>query len=225
MLFVVLPYAAILLSAGTAIERYRRHGFSYTSLSSQFLENRLHFWALVPFHAGILLVLAGHLVALLIPKAILAWNAVPVRLIVLETISLAGGLLALGGFAAAIVRRATTPAVRRTTTGFDWAVFGLLFSQIATGVALSILYPWGSSWYASGAVPYLRSLFALQPDASAIAAMPLLVQAHVVLAWLLVAVFSASRLVHVLAVPNHYFWRAPQVVRWTRRPAALGRKS
>jgi nitrate reductase gamma subunit len=55
--------------------------------------------------------------------------------------------------------------------------------------------------------------------------MPLLVRAHIVGAWLLLAVFPFSRLVHILVVPNPYLWRAPQVVRWYDRPAeASGRK-
>lgn len=225
LLLVVLPYAAATLCVSAGIERYRRHGFSFTSYSSQFLENRVHFWALVPFHAGILLVLIGHIVAFLIPRGVLAWNAVPARLLVLETVALTGGLLALAGLVAAVVRRAAVPAIRQTTAPFDWAVFALLLAQIATGVALAVLYPWGSSWYATAAVPYLRSLISLQPDASAIAAMPALVRWHIVLAWIFVGVFSISRLVHIVAVPNQYLWRAPQVVRWVRRPlAAAGRK-
>jgi nitrate reductase gamma subunit len=226
LLLVVLPYAATLMCVSAAVERYRRHGFTFTSFSSQFLENRLHFWALVPFHAGILIVLAGHVVAFFIPRGVLAWNAVPARLLVLETVALAGGLLALAGLTAAVVRRATVRVIQQSTTAFDWAVYALLLAQIATGVAMAVLYPWGSSWYASTAVPYLRSLILLQPDASIVAAMPALVRWHIVLAWLFVGVFSISRLVHVIAVPNHYLWRAPQVVRWVRRPAApAGRKS
>ncbi len=222
---VVLPSAAILLAVAGTVERYRRHAFSCTSQSSQFLENRLHFWALVPFHAGILTVLLGHLVAFLIPRGVLAWNAVPMRWYVVETVTLAGGLLALVGFALAIVRRSAVVAVRIGTSRLDWLVYGLLLLQIATGVSLSIRYPWGSSWVAAAAAPYLWSLVRLQPDVTLVAAMPLLVRAHVVGAWLLLAVFPWSRLVHVIAVPNSYLWRAPQVVRWYGRPAALsGRK-
>ncbi len=225
LLFVVLPYAAILLAVVGTVERYRRHAFSCTSQSSQLLENRVHFWALVPFHAGILTVLLGHLVAFLIPRGVLAWNAVPMRWYVLETATLAGGLLALAGLGLAIVRRGSVATVRIGTSRFDWLVYALLLLQIATGVSLAIRYPVGSSWFAAAAAPYLWSLVAFQPDVSLIAAMPLLVRAHIVGAWLLLAVFPFSRLVHVLAVPNSYLWRRPQVVRWYGRPAALsGRK-
>ena len=80
LLFVVLPYAAIVLAVVATFERYRRHGYSCTSHSTQFLENRRHFWALVPFHVGILAVLAGHVIGFLIPRGVLAWNAIPLRL-------------------------------------------------------------------------------------------------------------------------------------------------
>ena len=97
----MLPYVAVVVAAWSR----RSSGIagtriSCTSQSTQFLENRLHFWALVPFHAGILVVLVGHVVAFLVPQGVLAWNAAPARLYVLEAMALAAGLLALAGFAA-----------------------------------------------------------------------------------------------------------------------------
>lgn len=226
LLFIVLPYAAVLLAIVGTFERYRRHAYSCTSHSTQFLENRLHFWALVPFHAGILLVLAGHLVGFLLPGSVLAWNADPVRLMLLEGVALTAGLLALIGLTLAGIRRLRTAPIRLSTTVFDWIVYSLLLAQIAFGVLLSLQYTWGSSWYAAAATPYLRSLVRLQPDVSLVAPMPVLVQLHIVGAWLLVALFPFSRLVHVLVVPNPYLWRAPQVVRWhTRTPLSEARRS
>jgi nitrate reductase gamma subunit len=226
LLFVVLPYAAAAICVLATVERYSRHGFSCTSMSSQFLENRLHFWAVVPFHAGILLVLLGHLAAFLVPRGMLAWNAVPARLLVLEATAFGGGLLALTGFAAVVVRRLRLPPVRRSTKPIDWVMYVVLGVQLSTGVALAVGYPWGSSWFAITAAPYLWSLVKLQPDMTMVAAMPLVARAHIAGAWLLLALFAFSRLVHIIAVPNSYLWRAPQVVRWYHRAhAAAGRKS
>jgi nitrate reductase gamma subunit len=90
----------------------------------------------------------------------------------------------------------------------------VLALQLAGGVLIALVYPWGSSWFAAAAVPYLRSLVVLQPDVPLAAAMPVLAQLHIVGTWLLVALFGFSKLVHVIAVPNSYLWRAPQVVRW-----------
>ena len=67
LFFTVLPYMAFFTFFLVTIQRYRHGSFTYSSLSSQFLENQQHFWGLVPFHYGILTVLAGHIAAWLIP--------------------------------------------------------------------------------------------------------------------------------------------------------------
>lgn len=79
-LFIALPYVCLFTFLLMTIYRYRHQSFSYFSLSSQFLENKQHFWAVVPFHYGILAVTAGHLIAILIPRSILAWNSHPLQL-------------------------------------------------------------------------------------------------------------------------------------------------
>jgi nitrate reductase gamma subunit len=214
LLYGVLPYVAIALFAAGCVERWVRHPATLTSRSSQFLENRRHFWAMVPFHYGLLLVLAGHVAAFAAPRAILDWNGTPARLYALEAVGLGCGLLAAGGLVLAIVRRASVEVVRKTTRSADWIVFLVLLVQLATGVVVAVRYSWGSSWFAAVATPYLRSILALRPDVAAIAALPVAVKTHVVCAWVLVAVCPFSRLVHVIATPVPYLWRRPQVVRW-----------
>ena len=217
LFFAVLPYVAMVLFLLVTIERYRRQAFSYSSLSSQFLENKFHFWGLVPFHYGIITVLAGHVVAFLVPRGILLWNSQPLRLYILEITALAFGVLTLIGLISIVVRRVTDPKVKVVTSTLDWVVYTLLFVQVVGGVLVAILHPWGSSWFAAATTPYLRSLVKLSPDLVAVGAMPWLVKLHIVNAWLLIALFPFSRLVHVLVAPNPYLWRRPQVVRWYRR--------
>ncbi len=221
LLFGVLPYVALVVFLLGSIGRYRGARFTYSSLSSQFLENRQHFWGLVPFHYGILIVLAGHLVAFLIPREILAWNSHPLRLYVLEVSALAFGVLTVIGLLAVIVRRLTVPEVRFVTNRRDGVLFALLGVQVVSGVLLAVLYPWGSSWFAATAAPYLWSLVWLQPDLTAIGVMPWLVKTHIVTAYVLFGYAPFSRLVHVLVAPLPYLWRKPQVVRWYRRPEVL----
>jgi nitrate reductase gamma subunit len=220
LLLGVLPYLAFALFFIGTIARYRdRHArFGYSSLSSQFLENRQHFWGLVPFHYGIIAVLLGHLVALLIPRQVLLWNSHPLRLYVLEVSALVFGVLTVVGLIAAIVRRVSFTALLRVTSGRDWVVLALLLVQAMSGVLVAVAYPWGSSWYAATGAPYLWSLFTFSPDLAAVAVMPWLVKVHIVNAWLLVAFAPFSRLVHVLVAPLPYLWRRPQVVRWYRGP-------
>jgi nitrate reductase gamma subunit len=222
LLFAVLPYVALATFFLVTIQRYRTQRFTYSSLSSQFLENQDHFWGLVPFHYGILVVLAGHVVAFLVPREVLWWNSRPLRLYILEVTALVFGLLTLVGLSAALVRRLGSPKVRRVTSTSDWVLYLLLLVQVASGVHVAVTYPWGSSWFAASAAPYLWSLVKLNPDTSYVTNLPFMVRLHIVNASLLVGFFPFTRLVHVLVVPNPYLWRKPQVVRWYSRPGATG---
>jgi nitrate reductase gamma subunit len=217
LLFAVLPYVALFTFLLVTIQRYRSRAFTYSSLSSQFLENRQHFWALVPFHYGIIILLFGHLIGLLIPRTVLLWNSHPLRLYVLEVAALAFGVLTLVGLLSLVVRRMQANKVRVTTSLADWAVYTLLLVQVAGGIAMAVLYPWGTSWYAAAAAPYLHSIFLLQPDISYVVGMPWLVQLHIVNAFVIITLFPFTRLVHILVIPNPYLWRKPQVVRWYGR--------
>lgn len=219
LFFSVLPYLSLALFFLVSIQRYRAQRFTYSSLSSQFLENQQHFWALVPFHYGILFVLAGHVVAFLIPRQILAWNAVPLRLYVLEITALIFGLLTLVGLVAVIVRRWVFVKARTVTTTTDWILYALLLVQAISGVYTAVVYPWGSSWFAAAASPYLWSLLRLSPDVSYVVALPFMVKLHIVNAFLVIGFFPFTRLVHILVVPNHYLWRRTQVVRWNWNPS------
>jgi nitrate reductase gamma subunit len=214
LLFGILPYVAVFTFFRATIQRYRRRSFSYSSLSSQFLENRIHFWAVAPFHYGILTVLAGHLAFFLAPRWVLDWNRSPVRLYILELTGLIAGLLAIIGLAAAIARRIKVTQVSRVTTNGDRILYAMLMLQMVTGVAIAVHYPWGSSWFASIASPYLMSLVKLNPAIGYITPLPFLVKLHIVNAYAVIGYFPFTRLVHVLVVPNPYLWRKAQVVRW-----------
>jgi nitrate reductase gamma subunit len=214
LLFAVLPYVALFVFFLVTISRYRNRPFSYSSLSSQFLENHEHFFGLVSFHYGILAVLFGHLLGLLIPQQILLWNSRPLRLYVLELTGLAFALLTLIGVIAVLHRRVAVIKARLVTSLADWIVLALLLIQVSTGIYTAVFHPWGSSWYATSAVPYLRSLFFLRPDTSYLATMPWPVKVHMTGAWLIVAAFPFTRLVHALVAPFPYLWRKPEVVRW-----------
>jgi nitrate reductase gamma subunit len=214
VLFAILPYLAMGIFFLVTVQRYRQRTFSYSSLSSQFLENRRHFWGSVPFHYGLLFVLALHLAGLFIPDVILAWNAAPFRLFVTEATGLAMALLALVGLINIALRRFQDRKSRTVTTRNDWIVYALIGVQIASGIGVALFHGWGSSWFATSLTPWFWSLVKLQPDLSYVGALPWLVKLHVVNAWVLIAFFPFTRLVHVLVVPNQYLWRRTQVVVW-----------
>jgi nitrate reductase gamma subunit len=225
-LFVGLPYAAMLIFLVGTIQRYRSKGFKVSSLSSQFLEGKSLFWGTIPFHFGILVVFLGHLTAFLIPRGTLLWNSNPARLIVLEVTAFTFGLSVLAGLVALLVRRLTNRRVRMVTTRMDVALELLLLAQVVLGLWIALGYRWGASWFAADLSPYLMSLFALDPNIGAVSAMPLVIKLHIIGAWLILALFPFTRLVHILVAPLHYITRPYQRVIWNwdrkaiRDPAA-----
>ncbi len=214
LFFIALPYIAVTLLVVVSIYRYVTNRFSYSSLSSQFLEGDELFYGSVPWHLGIIGALTGHLIGFLFPAEVLWFNGVPLRLYILETTGFVFGLLALVGIVALMWRRITTPRVRSVTSAVDTIVLLLLFVQVVLGVYTALFYRWGSSWFAASAVPYLRSLFLFQPDMSTIQPMPYVIQWHIITAFFLVAIFPFSRLVHMVSIPVEYLWRPYQVVIW-----------
>ncbi len=216
-LYGVFPYVAITLAIVGTIWRYFSDRFSYTSLSSQFLENRQLFWGSVPWHYGILVILTGHLVAFLIPRSVLAWNGEPWRLYVLEASALAFGFLTLWGLLALIFRRFSSARIRVVTSPMDVVLLLALLVQVVAGLWVAIFFRWGSSWYAAFAVPYLKSLFTLSPDVALVSNLPFMAQVHILGAFVLLLLLPFTRLVHFLAFPIAYLWRPYQVVIWNRR--------
>ncbi len=221
-LFGILPYLAIVIAVGGGIWRFRRDRFSYSSLSSQFLESRRLFWGSVPWHFGIILVLLGHLVGVLFPAAVTAFNGVPVRLYILEGTALAMSLLLLVGLVLLLVRRATNPLVRTVTSTMDLVLLVILLVSAGTGIGTAIFERWGSSWYVQTVTPYFWSVVRLNPNIEYVSALPLLTKIHAITAFALVVVFPFTRLVHIVSVPFTYFWRPYQVVMWRRRRLRQG---
>jgi nitrate reductase gamma subunit len=210
-----LPYVALVVFLVGTIFRYKMTKFSYSSLSSQFLEGRQLFWGTMPFHWGILFLFLGHLVAFLVPRGLLAFNSHPVRLLIIEVSALMFGLIVLAGLITLFVRRTTNPRVRVVTTRMDMVVFVLLIVEVILGLSVALGYRWGSSWFASVVTPYLRSVMLLQPEIGAVASMPWVVKLHIILAYVVFLLIPFTRLVHLLVVPLHYIWRPYQLVVWS----------
>lgn len=212
--FVLFPYVTLFTFFVVTIQRYRSKAFTYSSLSSQFLENRQHFWGLVPFHYGIIAVLTAHFVWFLVPETVLWWNSVPARMYVMEIAMFIFGLMTLVGLINIVSRRKTNVRARFVTSTADWWVLGILAFQVITGILAAYFYRWGSSWFAASLAPYLWSVFKLSPDLSYVSAMPITIKLHIVGAFSIILLFPYTRLVHILVLPNPYLWRKPQLARW-----------
>ena len=222
-LFGSFPYAAILVTIAVGAVRYFSDRFSYTSHSTQFLENRWLFWGSVPWHYGITTVLLAHLLAALFPGT---WGALigsPLRLFVLEATGLALGLLALVGCVLLLARRLVSPRLHAVTKTMDWILLVALLLQVASGVYIAWKYRWGAAWYLHTAVPWLGSLVRLRPDTSLVAMLPWAVKFHLVNAFVLIALLPFTRLVHLFTIPVPYAWRPYLLFSWNRkRPRTAG---
>jgi nitrate reductase gamma subunit len=135
-------------------------------------------------------------------------------LYVLEVSALVFGLMTLIGLCSAVHRRIFTTRARAVTTFADWIVLALLVVQAGAGIYIAVVHPWGSSWFAASAAPYIASVFKFNPNISYLATLPFAVKLHVVNAWLIIGFFPFTRLVHVIVAPFPYLWRKPEVVRW-----------
>ena len=212
--FAIFPYVTIFTFFMVTIQRYRSKAYTYSSLSSQFLENKQHFWGMVPFHYGIISVLLAHFIWFLVPETVLWWNSIPVRLYVMEVGMFIFGLMTFIGLLNIILRRRNNALAKIVTSKADWVVLGFLTVQVVTGLYTAYFYRWGSSWFAASLTPYLWSVIKFSPDLTYITAMPFMVKAHIVSAYSIILLFPFTRLVHALVVPNPYLRRKSQVVRW-----------
>jgi nitrate reductase gamma subunit len=214
ILFIALPYVALTTLIVGSIWRFRTNRFSYSALSSQFLESRRLLWGSVPWHIGVLILFVGHLLPFLFPAA---WQTLAAHrpiLIAVESIGVAAALLAIAGLSVLFFRRLTDARLQRVTTAMDLVIVGILLTQVVTGLGVAMLHRWGARWSAGTLAPYLWELLTLRPDVARVAGLPPLVKIHLSGAWIIFLLLPFSRLVHVFSLPLQYLLRPPQIVLW-----------
>ncbi len=224
--FIGLPYAVIVIFLVGSIFRYMNFGFKVSSLSSQFLESRELFYGSRPFHWGLMFLFFGHLVAFLFPRSVIAWNSIPVRLVILEVVAFGFGISALVGLALLILRRLKHKRLLMVTTKMDAFVYAILLTQIVSGLWVAYFARWGSAWFPTVLTPYLKSLFLLSPDIAAVSALPLSIKIHIVSAFALIGMIPFTRFMHFLVYPFPYLFRRYQYViwNWDRKKIRSSRK-
>ena len=178
------------------------------------MEGKSLFWGSQPFHWGLMFLFFGHLVAFLFPKSVIAFNAVPVRLLILEVTAFAFGIATLFGIIMLVIRRMTNKRIQLVTSKMDMVVFATLLTQIISGVWIAYFHRYGSTWFAASITPYLYSIFTFSPDISVVATMPLAVKIHILSAFAIIGIIPFSRYMHFLVYPIAYIWRPYQKVIW-----------
>jgi nitrate reductase gamma subunit len=215
LLFVALPYVAVVVCVVASALRYRSSRFGLSAMSSQFLEHRGLQWGSAPWHIGVILIIAGHVFVLVFPGLTSSLLSVRPVLLAVEGAGIALSVLCVAGLVVLVVRRLTSARVQAVTSTMDLVLLALLLVQIVLGLGVALSYRWGAVWGAGTLVPYLWSLATLRPDPTFVADMPVLVKAHVVGAWVFVLLIPFSRLVHMFSLPLGYLSRAPQLVVWS----------
>lgn len=217
VLFAAFPYMAVLVAVLVGVYRYFNDRFSYSSFSSQFLENRALFWGSVPWHYAIIVILLAHVLAVVFSGGWATLLAAPVRLYTLEVIGLALAIAALLGLVLLVLRRLLNARIFTVTSTMDWVLLAALLAQVALGLWTALFYRWGSDWSLHTVVPWLMSLAKLSPDTELVTSLPWVVKLHMLGGFAIIALFPFTRLVHLVTFPITYLWRPYQVVVWNRR--------
>jgi nitrate reductase gamma subunit len=211
VLWIVLPYVSLTLFVAGHVWRYRRDQFGWTCRSTQLLERRLLAWGSVLFHFGALAAIGGHVVGMLIPASVT--SALGISESMYHGLSaVAGGVAGVGCVAGLIVllyRRLTVRRVRVTTTRSDTVMCVLLTAIIALGVVETIgVNGFGGGYdYRATIGVWFRSIFVFHPRTDLMDNASLIYQVHATLAWLLLAIWPFTRLVHAWSIPAQYLGR------------------
>ncbi len=224
LLFGIYPYAALVILAVGSVIRYDREPYTWRSGSSQLLRRRQLMWGSVLFHAGVLLIFAGHLVGLLTP--IFIWDALGVshgaKQIIAISLGGVAGAMGIIGATLLLHRRFFDARVRKASSFADNLIILILWVQLALGLAtirVSMQHLDGEEMVKF--MNWAQGIFTFNPAAASyVADAALVFKLHITLGLTIFVLFPFSRLVHMLSAPVRYLWRPGyQVVRTKRKPA------
>ena len=154
------PYVALTVLAGGLVVRARLVSDRIPAVKRALAESRSPYPRGWLWHAGWAALVATHGLALLFPRAVLAWNRVGWRLVVLEAITAAAGAVVMLLWLRALwrhvtgsgagegrhrTRRSLAPLSMLLDLG-DSVFLSLVALALASGLLLAAMYRWGSSW-------------------------------------------------------------------------------
>ena len=211
-LWGALPYIAFtVMVVGTAY-RYWTGERGWTTKSSEFLAKDSLKVAGPMFHLGLLMAFGGHVIGILVPKAMT--DGVGISEHLYHLIALGGGipagLLFCGGFLLLAQRRFCNPRMKANTSTSDVVIYLVLFLTLLTGFGGTLLNAvglLGDFNYREAISPWFRSILAMNPDVTLMSDVPIIFKLHMLM-WMVTAItFPFSRLVHCLSFPFEYFLR------------------
>jgi nitrate reductase gamma subunit len=140
--------------------------------------------------AAVFAVAALHLLLLFAPDAVLRWNRHASRLLLLEAIGFAAGVICSMAAISRWRRHLFDAAGHEDRSLADTVWLTLVLMAVVSGVALAVAYRWASSWSVVTLTPYAVSLARLAPRAELIVATPFVVRLHVFCSFPLVALLA-----------------------------------
>jgi nitrate reductase gamma subunit len=203
LLWLVLPYVAVAVSVLGHVWRWRHDRFGWATFRTPLVRNGLLRLGSPLVHLGVTAVIVGHLLGLLVPST---WTAAAgITGDVYDLVSVTAGTLAgattLAGLLLLVARRIAVPSIRRDTTVMDVVMYLTLGLVVLLGLWATV----GMNDYRDTVAVWFRGLFLLRPDPSLMAGTPLLFRLHTVAAFVLIAIWPFTRLVHAWAVPIAVF--------------------
>lgn len=215
--FAGLPYVALLLLVGGSIYRAftglrtvargrwrwsARGDLLWTTRSTGFFGRASIGPAALSLHWGLLILVIAHLVGVIGGAS--SW---PTWVNAFRWSGMVGGLMVLYGLAWAFIRRCAIPQVRAMSRAEDYIVLVFLIAIAGLGLYHSAVQLAFGVSYAVG--PWLVSLFRLQPDATLLAAVPMTMKLHIIIACVFFAYLPFTKLVHLFSYPLAYATRPP----------------
>lgn len=223
ILFTWYPYVCLTVFLVGSLIRFDQEQYSWRASSSQLLRRKQLTWGSNLFHVGILVLLFGHTVGLLTPKAVYSlFVTVPQKQMLAIVIGgIAGGACFIG-LTMLLHRRLFDARIRATSTYMDILILTLLWVQLTLGLItlpLSLSHPDGSVMVTLA--HWAQGLLTLQPiDAKELQELAWPYRTHLVLGLTIFLLFPFSRLVHIWSAPVWYLGRRGYQVVRTRRDIA-----
>ena len=211
-LWVIFPYLMITIFLIGHFYRYNTDQLAWTAKSSEFLEKKSLRWGSMMFHIGILMVFAGHVAGLFIPKSFMESLGVSESLYHAGAVYGGGvaGIITLAGILLLLNRRFANKRVRGTSDTGDFVTVIMLSLIVLIGIYNTLignqLHP--DFDYRETISPWVRGLITFTPDFSLMNEVPLGFQLHVLISFALIGIWPFTRLVHVWSVPLSYFKRS-----------------
>ncbi len=225
ILFTWYPYFCLTVFLLGSLIRFDREQYSWRASSSQLLRRKQLQWGSNLFHVGILVLLFGHAVGLLTPKAIYSlFVTVEQKQLLAIVVGGIAGIACFIGLTMLLHRRLSDARILATSTRMDLLVLGLLWLQLTLGL---ITLPFSLS-HSDGSVMltlahWAQGILTLQPiDTRELQPLAWPYKTHLVLGMTIFLVFPFSRLVHIWSAPVWYLGRRGYQVVRTRRDLSPG---